>query len=97
MSEIISEEEQWDINNKILLESYQEDEVIEEVYAEENIYNNAKEYNDFINSLDSKNTRNLENGVEAIVDVRSGNKVECWIRGKGDYNIKYAFCAYYPN
>lgn len=36
----------------------------------------------------------------AGLKVEMMNQVECkhdWIRGKGDYNIKYAFCIYYPS
>ena len=39
---ITNEEEQWEINNKFLLESYEEEE------------NNAESYQDFIDSLDDE-------------------------------------------
>jgi hypothetical protein len=36
----------------------------------------------------------------AGLDIKMMNQIECqhdWIRGKGDYNIKYDFCIYYPS
>ena len=97
---IISEEEQWEINNKFLLESYEEEE------------NNAESYQDFIDSLDDEELCNLDNAMEGLdiisknIDSSIETKIELmnqedcehdWIKGRGDYNIKCAFCIYYPS
>lgn len=97
---IISEEEQWEINNKFLLESYEEEE------------NNAKSYQDFIDSLDDEELLNLDNAMEGLdiisEDINSSketkielmNQEDCehdWIKGRGDYNIKCTFCIFYPS
>jgi hypothetical protein len=59
----ISEEEQWDINNKLLLDSYEEEDPMS---AEEENMDNAEQYNDFVNSLDDESLHNLENAMEAM-------------------------------
>ena len=97
---ITSEEEQWEINNKFLLESYEEEE------------NNAQSYQDFIDSLDDEELLNLDNAMEGLdiisEDINSSketkielmNQEDCehdWIKGRGDYNIKCTFCIFYPS
>ena len=97
---ITSEEEQWEINNKFLLESYEEEE------------NNAQSYQDFIDSLDVEELLNLDNAMEGLdiisEDINSSketkielmNKEDCkhdWIKERDDYNIKCAFHIYYPS
>ena len=73
-NEDISEEEQWNINNKLLLESYEEEaELMKEILIEDEL---------------------------AAQKIEMMNQEECehdWINGKGDYNIKCAFCIYYPS
>lgn len=69
---IISEEEQWDINNKLLLESYEEEEELsKEILSQDNIYDESELHNDFINSLDDESLHNLDNAIEAM-DVEIG-------------------------
>lgn len=81
----VSEEEQWDINNKLLLESYEEDEdLIRESQFEDKNYNDSEQNNDFINSLDEESIHNLENAMEAM-EVESGNKRR---RGYGETSVK---------
>ena len=94
---ITNEEEQWEINNKFLLESYEEEE------------NNAQSYQDFIDSLDDEELLNLDNAMEGLdiisEDINSSKETkielmhqeDCehdWIKGRGDYNIKCAFCIF---
>src|SRR6266540_6133539 len=43
----ISEEEQWDINNKLLLESYEEKKLMSEPHIEDENYDNAEQDNNF--------------------------------------------------
>uniref|UniRef100_A0A452Y4Y0 Uncharacterized protein n=1 Tax=Aegilops tauschii subsp. strangulata TaxID=200361 RepID=A0A452Y4Y0_AEGTS len=51
--EVVSEEEQWDINNKLLLESYEEEEeLIKEMWLEDERYDDSEQNSDFYNSLD---------------------------------------------
>src|SRR6266540_1731156 len=50
----ISEEEQWDINNKLLLESYEEEKLMSEPHIENENYDNVDQYNNFVNSLDDE-------------------------------------------
>ena len=93
----ITEEEQWEINEKILLESYKEE-------------NNAQSYQDFTNSLDDEELRNSDNAMEGLdiiyeninssieTKIELMNQEDCehdWIKGRGDYNIKCAFCIFY--
>ena len=97
---ITSEDEQWEINNKFLLESYEEEE------------NNAQSYQDFIDSLDDEELCNLDNAMEGLdiisenIDSSIETKIELmnqedcehdWIKGRGDYNIKCTFCIFYPS
>uniref|UniRef100_A0ACD5XL00 Uncharacterized protein n=1 Tax=Avena sativa TaxID=4498 RepID=A0ACD5XL00_AVESA len=71
----ISEEEQWDINNKLLTESYEEEEeLMKEMWIENERYDEAEEYNDFINSLDEVGLHNLENAMEAMEVENSKRK-----------------------
>ena len=94
-----NEEEQQEINNKFLLESYEEE-------------NNAESYQDFIDSLDDEELCNLDNAMEGLgiiyenIDSSIETKIELmnqedcehdWIKGRGDYNIKCAFYIYYPS
>jgi hypothetical protein len=50
----INEEAQWEINKKILVQSYEEEE------------NNAQSYQYFIDSLDDEELRNLDNTMEGL-------------------------------
>ena len=71
----ISEEEQWDINNKLLTESYEEEEeLMKEILIEEENYDASEEYNDFINSLDDIGLHNLENAMEAMEVENNSSK-----------------------
>jgi hypothetical protein len=94
----INKEEQLEISQQSLLESY----IVEEE-------NNAQSYNDFINSLGDEELCNLDNAMEGL-DIISNNSIEAktelidqdrcnhdWIKGRGDYNIKCIFCIYYPS
>uniref|UniRef100_A0A452XR52 Uncharacterized protein n=1 Tax=Aegilops tauschii subsp. strangulata TaxID=200361 RepID=A0A452XR52_AEGTS len=63
--EVISEEEQWDINNKLLLESYEEEEeLIKEIWLEDERYDDSEQNSDFYNSLDDVGLHNLDNAME---------------------------------
>jgi len=80
----ISEEEQWDLNEKLLLESYEEEEdLINEIYNEQEARNDAEDNNDFINSLDDIELHNLENAMEAM-DVSGVSKR----KGYGEDSVK---------
>ena len=57
---VTNEEEQWEINNKFLLLSYEEEE------------NNAQSYQDFIDSLDDEELHNLDDAME-VLDIISEN------------------------
>jgi hypothetical protein len=62
-------DEQWDINEKILLDSFEEEE--EEEFINEAIkeifdYDASEQLNDIINSLDDEGMHNLENATEAM-------------------------------
>jgi hypothetical protein len=63
-------DEQWDINEKILLDSFEEEEE-EEEFINEAIkeifdYDASEQLNDIINSLDDEGMHNLENATEAM-------------------------------
>jgi hypothetical protein len=94
----INEEEQLEISQQFLLESYVEEKE-----------NNAQSYNDFIDSLGEEELCNLVNAMEGL-DIISNNFIEAkielmdqesckhdLIKGKDDYNIKYVFYIYYPS
>jgi hypothetical protein len=69
----MSPEDQWEVNNKLLIEGYEE------------MYNNISED---------------DLGLIEELAFELMNQVECehdWIRGKGDYNIKCAYCIYCPS
>jgi hypothetical protein len=70
----ISEEEQWDINNKLLTEIYEEEELMKEMLIEEENYDASEEYSDFINSQDDIGLHNLENAMEAMEVENSKRK-----------------------
>ena len=70
----ICEEEQWDINNKILTESYEEEEeLIKEAMLEEEVYDYSEENSYFLNSLDEVGLHNLDNAMEAM-EVESSKR-----------------------
>ena len=96
----INKEEQWEINEKILLESYEEEE------------NNAQSYQNLIDSLDDEELRNLDNAMEGLdiiseninslieTKIELMNQEDCehdWIKRRGDYNIQCAFYIYYSS
>ena len=96
----IDKEAQKKVNERYLLERYEEEE------------NNVQSHNDFINSLGEEEIHNIENAMDAleIKDEETSDSKEdktelmdqgdCehdWIKGRGDYNIKCAFCIYYPS
>lgn len=76
----ITEEEQWERNDELLLESYEE---------EDENDNDAEQYNDFINSLDDVGLHNLENAMEAMEVDSSGAKKrrygESSVKNEGEF------------
>ena len=74
----ICEEEQWDINNKLLIESYEEEEELaKNMLLEDENNDNAEQYSYFINSLDDEGLHNLDNAMEAMdIDVKNKRKRE---------------------
>lgn len=79
------EDEQWNINNKILLESYEEEEISKEVYNEDVNYNYSEKNQNFYNSLDDEGVHILENAMEAMqVDLAGGKKR----RSYGESSVK---------
>ena len=65
-----------------------------------------------LDSLDDEELLNLDNTMEGLdiisEDINSSketkielmNQEDCehdWIKGRGDYNIKYTFCIFYPS
>jgi hypothetical protein len=66
LGKILSEEEQWAENERLFLESYEEEiNLINEMENIENEIDNAEQYNDFINTLDEVGLHNLDNAMEA--------------------------------
>ncbi|XP_044435788.1 uncharacterized protein [Triticum aestivum] len=80
----ISEDDQWDINNKLLLESYEEEEEPWDEYDDKN-YIDSEQNADFINSLDDESLHNLENAMEAMEVDLGGHKRR---RGYGESSVK---------
>jgi hypothetical protein len=68
-----NEDEQWELNEKILSDSFKEKE--EEKFINEAIkeifdYDALEQLKDFMNSLDDEGIHNLENAIEAMeVDI----------------------------
>ena len=96
---VLNEERQLEFVNKLLESNEGED-------------NNAQQHKDFIDSLDDDSLYNLDNAMDALEinskrintlgDVKTelmdqGNCDHDWIQRRGDYNIKCAFCIYYPS
>ena len=72
--EVLSEEEQWDTNNELLLESYEEEEeLMREMLIEDENYDDSEQNSDFLNSLDEVGLHNLDNAMEAM-EVENSNK-----------------------
>nr|BAC20118.1 synaptonemal complex protein-like [Oryza sativa Japonica Group]BAC57854.1 synaptonemal complex protein-like [Oryza sativa Japonica Group] len=66
LGKILSEEEQWAENERLFLESYEEEiNLINEMENIKNEIDNAEQYNDFINTLDEVGLHNLDNAMEA--------------------------------
>jgi len=83
--ENISEEEQWEINNKLLQESYEEED--EEI----NIENQTCNDNDSIESIENKSLYNLNTAIEAM-DIDLGKQKrkrdpygESSVRSEGEF------------
>nr|AAP53052.1 retrotransposon protein, putative, Ty3-gypsy subclass [Oryza sativa Japonica Group] len=76
LGKILSEEEQWAENERLFLESYEEEiNLINEMENIENEIDNAEQYNDFINTLDEVGLHNLDNAMEAMeVDLGTGKR-----------------------
>jgi hypothetical protein len=83
------------VNKNILVcnDEIKDDESIYSIIEKVEIENTEQEYNssnddmDFIDEL-------------ARLTIEMMNQLSCnhdWIRGKGDYNIKYIFYIYYPS
>jgi hypothetical protein len=66
-----NEDDQWDINEKLLLDSFEEEEeFINEAIKEIFDYDASEQLKDFMNSLDDEGIHNLENAIEAMkVDI----------------------------
>jgi hypothetical protein len=66
-----NEDDQWDINEKLLLDSFEEEEeFINEAIKEIFDYDASEQLKDFMNSLDDEGIHNLENATEAMkVDI----------------------------
>jgi hypothetical protein len=83
------------VNENILVcdDEMKDDESIYSIIETDEIENNEQEYdcsNDDMDLIDEL----------AGLKIEMMNQVSCnhnWIRGKGDYNIKYIFCIYYPS
>ena len=76
LGKILSEEEQWAENERLFLESYEEEiNLINEIENIKNEIDNAEQYNDFINTLDEVGLHNLDNAMEAMeVDLGTGKR-----------------------
>jgi hypothetical protein len=63
-----NEDEQWEINEKILLDSFEEEEeeFINEATKEIFDYDASEQLKDFMNSLDDEGIHNLDNATEAM-------------------------------
>jgi hypothetical protein len=85
-----NEDEQWDINEKILVDSFkeEEEEFINEAIKEMFDYDASEQLKDFINSLDDEGIHNLENATEAMeLDVGKSNRVrygESSVKNEGE-------------
>ncbi|XBH55089.1 hypothetical protein VPH35_077239 [Triticum aestivum] len=83
------------VNENILVcdDEIKDDETIYSIIETDEVENEALEYEaseDEIDLIDEL----------AGLKIEMMNQVDCehdWIRGKGDYNIKCAFCIYYPS
>jgi hypothetical protein len=65
-----NEDDQWDINEKLLLDSFEEEEFINEEIKEIFDYDASEQLKDFMNSLHDEEIHNLENAIEAMeVDI----------------------------
>ena len=83
------------VNENILVcdDEIKDDESIYSIIETDEVENEAPEY------------ESSEDEIDLIDDlaglkIEMMNQVDCehdWIRGKGDYNIKCAFCIYYPS
>lgn len=68
----------WERNDKLLLESYEEEgELANEIYNEEKFVDASEQYDDFINSVDNIELHILENAMEAM-------DVDLWEERKED-------------
>src|SRR6266536_1076751 len=77
------------VNENILVcdDEIKDDESIYSIIETDEVENEAPEY------------ESSEDEIEGL-KIEMVNQVDCehdWIRGKGDYNIKCAFCIYYPS
>jgi hypothetical protein len=61
-----NEDEHWDLNEKIILDSFEEEEFINEATKEIFDYDASEQLKDFMNSLDDEGIHNLENATEAM-------------------------------
>jgi hypothetical protein len=83
------------VNKNILVcdDKIKDDESIYSIIETDEIENNEQEYdssNDDMDLIDEL----------AGLTIEMMNQISCnhdWIRGKGDYNIKYILCMYYPS
>lgn len=85
---VLSEEEQWKENERLLTESYEEEEeLINEMYNEGEI-DPAEEYEVFLNTLDEIGLHNLDNAMEAMeveIDPRKKRRYgESSVKNEGE-------------
>jgi tRNA U34 5-carboxymethylaminomethyl modifying GTPase MnmE/TrmE len=84
------EDEQWEINEKILSDSFkekEEEESINEAIKEIFDYDASEQHKDFMNSLDDEGIHNLDNATEAMeVDFGKSKRArygESSVKNKG--------------
>jgi hypothetical protein len=83
-----NEDDQWDINEKLLLDSFEEEEFINEEIKEIFDYDASEQLKDFMNSLHDEEIHNLENAIEAMeVDIGKSKRsryVESSVKIEGE-------------
>jgi hypothetical protein len=83
-----NEDDQWDINEKLLLDSFEEEEFINKEIKEIFDYDASEQLKDFMNSLHDEEIHNLENAIEAMeVDIGKSKRsryVESSVKIEGE-------------
>jgi hypothetical protein len=95
-----NEDDQWDINEKLLLDSFEEEEFINEEIKEIFDYDASEQLKDFMNSLHDEEIHNLENAIEAMeVDIGKSKRsryVESSVKIEGERERPSRVAGHWP-